>query len=115
MREHTWKKAAMAAMKQHGFKKNAINHIFYCEWPHCLAAAVFEAKNETQTMRIRLDLYVYARHDLMNLMDKVDYRAYVTCRGEVDFPLDGVTREAVYDQVTAALQESVPRISNLPD
>ena len=51
----------------------------------------------------------------MNLMDKVDYRAYVTCRGEADFPLDGVTREAVYDQVIAGLQESVPRISNIPD
>lgn len=115
MRENTWKKAAMAAMKQHGFKRNSINHSFYCEWPHCLAAAEFETIHNKQTMRIRLDLYVYAKHDLKNLMDKVDASDYLTRQGKADFLLEGVTREAVYDQVIDALQESIPRISDIPD
>lgn len=113
MREYTWKKAAIAAMKQHGFKKNAINHTFYCEWPHCLAATEFERND--QMMRIRFDMHVYAKHDLMNLMEKADYCDYLTYRGNADFPLDEANKAAVYDRVTAALRESVPRITANPD
>ena len=107
MRENAWKKAAIASMKQHGFLKNIINHKFYCEWKHCLAVAEFEYDKAQQGMRVRLDMYIYERHDIVNVLEPADETGYLTKDGHSLFSLN-MSKEEVYDTLTEALKESIP-------
>lgn len=106
MRPTVWKKTAMTAMKQHGFQKNIINHAFYCEWPHCLAVVIFEEDGH-QGMKVRLDIFTYNFNQIIDLAGSPDASGYLTRDQATRFEMN-VSKEEVYDQIIAALQETIP-------